>query len=154
MTLMNYSYQVKVKFVHHLLSSGKKNYSIKHACPFCKIQEHSQSPHDYFLVLPARKIKISRIAKLTACLTLLDTPNKITAIIIRRIKSFSYNSTHPPLNQLSPLFLNIQQHQEVIGWNHFTKGRVSDQIRDYMELFITKQIVKKLPLLGSTRLSN
>ena len=41
----------------------------------------------------------------------------------------------PPLNQLSPTFLNIQQHQEEIGWNHFARGRISKQLADYMKLF-------------------
>ena len=104
----NYSYQVKVNFVHHLLSSGKTNYHIKHACPFCKIKEDSETPHKHFLTYNASESsKVRQIAKLKACLTLLDTPNTITAIIIRGIKSFYYNSSQPPLNQLSPIFLNI-----------------------------------------------
>ena len=45
----NHSYQVKVKFIHHLLSSGKTNYSIKHSCPYCKSKEDSATPHDHFL---------------------------------------------------------------------------------------------------------
>ena len=59
--LSNYSYQVKVKFVHHLLSSGKNNHSIKHACPYCKLKEL----HDHFLTCNGNESNIDRqIAKI------------------------------------------------------------------------------------------
>ena len=112
----NHSYQVKVQFVHHLLSSGKTNYSIKHAFPFYKTKGNSETHNNHFLTCNASEInKVRRIAKLKACLTLLDTPNIIIAIIIRCIKSFYYNIIQPPLDQLSPTFLNIQKHQEEVG---------------------------------------
>ena len=135
---------MKVKFVHHLLSSNKTNYSIKHACPFYKIREDSETPHDHFLTCKSSESnKVCRIAKLKAYLTLLDTPNTITVIIIRGIRSFYYNSIQPPLNQLSPTFLNIQQHQEAIGWNHFARVRVPKQITDYMDFFHHNTNIKR-----------
>lgn len=104
--------------------------------PFLQNKRRFCDPNDHFLTYNAsERNKLIRIAKLTACLILLDTPNTITVIIIRGIKSFYYNIIQSPLNQLSSTFLNIQQHQEAIEWNHFVRGRVSKQITDYMELF-------------------
>ena len=129
---LNHSYQHSFT----IFSLLERNYSIKHACPHCKIQEHAATHHDHFLVCSAsEKNKLSRIAKLTACLTLQDTPKAIAAIIIRWIKSFYYESIQTPLTQLSPKLLNIQQHQDAIGWDHFARGRISRQLKEYMEMF-------------------
>ena len=67
----NHSYHVKVKFIHQLLSSGKKNYSIKHACPHCKIQEHAATPYDHFLVCSASEKKTKPNSKTNS---MLNTP--------------------------------------------------------------------------------
>ena len=40
----HYSYQVKIKYIHHLLSSGKNYYLIKHQCLFCKSKKTLQFP--------------------------------------------------------------------------------------------------------------
>ena len=100
-----------------------------------KSKEDSTTHHDHFLICnESESNKARRIAKIKACLILLDTPNQIIAIIIRWLISFYNNSSQPPLNKLSPTLLNIQKHQEVIGWNHFARGRVSNQLIEYMDL--------------------
>ena len=135
---------MKVKFVHHLLSSGKNNYSIKHACPYCKLKEDSITPHDHFLTCNESESNKDRcIAKIKACLTLLDTPHTMIAIIIRELNAFYNNSIQLPLNKVSPTLLNIQQHQEAISRNHFAWGRISKQIIDYMDLFYQSTNSKK-----------
>ena len=44
-----HSYQVKVKFIHSRLPSGKMNFATKHTCPFCKITDSSSTPDNNFL---------------------------------------------------------------------------------------------------------
>ena len=105
----NHSYQVKVNFVHYLLSSGKNNCLIKHICPFYKIQEHSDTHHDHFLICPdSDRNKTIWIAKLTTRLSLLGTQKTIITIIVREMKSFYYNSIKNPISTLSPTLTSIQ----------------------------------------------
>ena len=114
--------------------------------PFLQNKTRFWDPQDHFLTCNAsERNKVSGITKLTAYLTLLDTLNTITAIIIRGIKSFYYNIIQPPLNQLSPTFLNILQHKETIEWNHFKRGRVSIYITDCMKLFYNNTNSKRIP---------
>ena len=142
--LSNHSYQVKIKFVHNLLSSEKKNHLIKHECPFYNIHVSSTIPHDHFLTYFESEINKSlRIGKLTSCLTLLENPKTFIYIIIYGMKSFCYNSIQLPLAQSSQMFLNIQQHQDAIEWNHFARGRISKQLKDFMETYYKRSQLKR-----------
>ena len=44
-----YRYQIKVKFIHSRLPSGKNNFATKYTCSFSKIIYSSSIPHDHFL---------------------------------------------------------------------------------------------------------
>ena len=59
------------------------------------------------------------------------------------MKYFCYNSIQLPLAQSSPMFLNIQQHQDAIGWNHFARGRISKQLKDFMETYYKRSQLKR-----------
>jgi len=84
----------------------KNNYSIKHVCPYYKLKV--ATPHDHFLTCNESESSKDRwIAKIKACLTLLDTPNTMIAIIIRRLNTFYNNSIQHLLNKLSLTLLNI-----------------------------------------------
>ena len=93
--------------------------------------------------IASERNKLSRIAKLTKCLTLQDTAKAITAIIIRGIKSCYYESIQLPLTQLSPRLLNIQQHQDAIGLDNLARDRISRKLKEYMEMFYHKKKQQK-----------
>ena len=93
-----HSYQVKEKFVHSSLPSGKMNFATKHNYPFCKIMESSSTPHDHFLQCNQSSSKINnQINNITKILQLLDTPEPLLSMIIRGIQSYYYSFSLKPI---------------------------------------------------------
>ena len=75
---------MKVKLIHSHLPSGKMNFATKHSCPYCKITENTSTPHDHFLTYIQSTVNTNlRFNRINKCLTLLETPKQLTAMILR-----------------------------------------------------------------------
>ena len=113
-----------MKFIHRWLASGNKNFGQKLLCPSCKQQENTGMDHDHFLTCYASGIrKQRRINLFTNLLHSLDTPNALTTLLVHGLQSF-YNSQRVNSHVSDHKAIN---HQRKIGWNNFSRGRISKQ---------------------------
>ena len=127
------SYQVKLKFVHSWLPSGKMNVTTKHTYPFWKIIEYSSTPHDHFLPCNQSSRKINnRINHITKILKLLETSEPLVAMIIRGIQLYYLSFSPKPLYQDSEQTNYRLEHQSEIGWKFFIWDRIFKNFKLYI----------------------
>jgi len=113
-----------LKFIHRWLASGNKNFGQKLMCPNCKQQEHKNMDHDHFLTCSSSSIRKQRRINLwTNLLQSLDTPHELTTLLVHGLQSF-YNSQITNIHASDHKAIN---HQRKIGWDNFTRGRISKQ---------------------------
>ena len=119
----DHSYQVKLKYIHLHLPSGKLNFATKHYCPYYKIVESILTPHDHFLICSQMTKQITlRLHPINKYLTLLETPKQLTAMIIRVIHTYYSLSAIQPVHKERYDIVTIYEHQTVIGWDKFIRG--------------------------------
>ena len=108
------------KFIHNWLASGKKNYGQPLLCPYCKEPDNPSMSHDHFLTCSESTIrKEERLTLLEEKLKQLKTPTTLQSGIIRGVREYYNNVTH-----IIGQRLDLRKQHE-IGWEHFSKGRVS-----------------------------
>ena len=113
-----------LKFIHRWLVSGNKNFGQKLMCHNCKQQENKSMDHDHFLICSASGIrKQRRINLFTNLLHTLDTPHELTTLLVHGLQSF-YNSQIVNTHASDHKAIN---HQLKIGWDNFSRGRISKQ---------------------------
>ena len=122
------------KFIHSWLASGKKNYGQPLLCPYCKEPDNSSMSHDHFITCSDSTIrKEERLTLLEEKLKQLKTPTTLQSGIIRGVSEYYNNITHI-IGQRVDL---RKQHE--IGWEHFSKGRVSINLTQSMSKHYKKE---------------
>ena len=122
------------KFIHNWLSSEKKNYGQPLLCPYCKEPDNPSMSHDYFITCSDSTIrKEGRLTLLEEILKQLKTPTTLQSGIIRGVREYYNNITH-----IIGQRVDVRTKHE-IGWEHFSKGRVSINLTKPM----TKHYKKK-----------
>ena len=113
-----------LKFIHRWLASSNKNFGQKLMCPTCNQQENKEMDHDHFLTCSSSGIrKQRRINLFKNLLHSLDTPHELTNLLIHGLQSF-YNSKITNTHASDHKAIN---HQRKIGWDNFSRGRISKQ---------------------------
>ena len=113
-----------LNFIHRWLASGNKNFEQKLMCPYCNQQENKDMDHDQFLTCSSSGTRKQRMINLYKnFLHSLDTPHELTTLLIHGFQSL-YNSQLTNTHASDHKAIN---HQRKIGWDNFSRGRISKQ---------------------------
>ena len=122
------------KFIHNWLVSGKKNYGQPLLCPYYKESDNHSMTHDHFITCSESTIrKEERLTLLEEELKQLMTPTTLQSGVIRGVREYYNNKTH-----ITGQRLDLRKQHE-IGWEHFSKGRVSINLTNSMSKHYKKE---------------
>ena len=93
-------------------------------CPHCRQQESISMDHDHFLTcsLSGRRKQL-RLNLFNTLLQHLNTPPALSKLLVHGLQSF-YNSQ---INNTYASSFKTINNQRKIGWNNFSRGRISKQ---------------------------
>ena len=80
-----------MKFIHHRLSVGKVQFTLKHTYPYYHQPQTNETSNDHFLLSDKQKNKKTKIEKIRLILSKLYTPLNIKKIISKNVSSY-YNN--------------------------------------------------------------
>ena len=121
--------------------SNSKTIDNQIICPYCHQSEESLD-HDHFLICnDSFERKEVRIKSFQQLLIQLQTPIALTSTLIKGIKT-AYREQHQ-----SPSQLPLTQ-QDIIGRNHFIRGRISKELTNTMTTFYQTLIQPKQRFTG------
>ena len=146
------------KFVHRWLSFGSHNRGEALLCPFCKVLEDDNIPHDHFNQCSSSTInEKERIQSTETLLNHLQTPKQLIDSILRGLSSF-YNNQDRKENvqkqgiikqnivevKLSELdYGTCITNQDIIGWEHFARGRIRKSFIDIVTRHYMRRVTKE-----------
>ena len=125
------------KYCHRWLSTGKKKFGQKNACPRCHKTEDKDMDHDHFLQYEASKhIKLLRIQKCKYHLSWYKTPTRLKEELLEGIGTFYENYIEKNLKYEPQIAIKEQQK---IGWDQFCRGRICKQLAVTMKEYYNTQ---------------
>ena len=129
------------KYSHRWLLSNSKTIDNQIICPYCH-QSEEKFDHDHFLTCnDSDERKEVRIQSFQQLLTQLQTPIALTSTLIKGLKT-AYQEHHQSTSQITPT------QQDIIGWNHFIRGRISKELTNTMTNFYQTLIQPKQRFAG------
>ena len=129
------------KYSHRWLLSNSKTIDNQIICPYCHQSEENFN-HDPFLTCnDSDDRKEVRIQSFHQLLTQLQTPISFTSTLINGLKT-AYREHHQSPSLLPPT------QQDIIGWNHFIRGRISKELTNTMTNFYRTSIQTKQRFTG------
>ena len=129
------------KYSHRWMLSNSKTIDNHIICSYCH-QSEDNLDHDHFLTCnDSDERKEVRIKRFQQLLTQLQTPIALTSTLIKVIKT-AYREQHQSTSQI-PL-----TQQDIIGWNHFIRGRISKEPTNTMTNFCQTLIQTKQRFTG------
>ena len=129
------------KYSHRWLLSNSNTIDNQIICPYCH-QSEENLDHDHFLTCnDSVEREEERIKSFQQLLTQLQTPISLTSTLIKGIKT-AYRAQHQSNSQIPLTELDI------IGWNHFIRGRISKELINNMTTFYQILIQPKQRFTG------
>ena len=124
------------KYSHRWLLSNSKTIYNHIICPYCH-QSEENFDHDHFLTCnDSDERKEVRIQIFQQLPTQLQSPIALTSTLIKGLKT-AYREHHQSNSQISPT------QQDIIGWKHFIRGRISKELTNIMTNFYQTLIKTK-----------
>ena len=124
------------KYSHRLLLSNSKTINTQIIYSYCHRSEENFD-HDHSITCnDLDERKEVRIQSFRQLLTQLQTPTALTSILINGLK-MAYREHHQLPSQLPPT------QQNIIGWNHYIRGRISKELTNTMINFYRTSIQTK-----------
>ena len=138
-----------IRFIHHILPTGKMQFGLKHPCPHCKIVFDYNSDHDHFLTcLKSEDQNFKRIQKIELVMLQLNTPPDLRQQILHRISQYyqriqkgKQQNTLPPSEDTE--ITQCLDLQNDIGWNHFIRGRITSAFRPIVQRYYSSNKLRR-----------